>query len=144
LINFSKSSGSLLGYLEKYVMHSGVLNTKLDELSFKNFRIALKKDIAADIEASKETRDSSVRVLGARVDQSNLNSHPLISLFQEQRESKISVDDIFILLNHQLKDMSTLFNGDAKSEGRGSSKLPRTQVKGEYMSGGILDIFIRK
>jgi hypothetical protein len=168
LVNHSKSSSSLLAYLEKYIMHSSVLSTKLEELSFKNFKIALMNDIAAGIETSKEPKDGNMRSFGGRTDQSHLNSHPLIVLFQEQKEGKISVDDIFMVLNHQLREMATLFSDDIISDGpnskagwdSSSSKFPirqdrkhkdnlalsglNSRTKGEYMPGGIIDIFIRK
>lgn len=149
-------------------MHSSVLSTKLEELSFKNFKIALMNDIAASMEVPKESNDGNRRILGSRADQSQLNSHPLIVLFQEQKEGKISVDDIFMVLNHQLREMATLFSEDVANDGatnkagwnNPSSKFSagrdkkkkdnlalsglNSQTKGEYMPGGIIDIFIRK
>lgn len=48
VINYTKSSMEMLSYLEKYVTHATINCTKLDELSFKNFKIAIKRDIAKE------------------------------------------------------------------------------------------------
>lgn len=45
LINGTKTSSKLMDYLEKYVTHATLQNTKLEELSFKNFKMSLRKDI---------------------------------------------------------------------------------------------------
>ena len=115
----------MLDYLEKYVTHATIQNTKLEELSFKNFKRALESDIKENINTNGMSRE-----------------HPQIkSYFDDllKEAKKLDIDTMFKILAHQLKDSNTKFSSDYLRTGAHFPKF-----EGEHVHGGIFDLFIRK
>jgi hypothetical protein len=120
LLHNTKHSLIYLEYLEKYIIHATIHSTKLDELSYRNFKRAL---LNVDIEAVKVTNENKY----TRV------HHTFKQLIRDAKNI-----DMFKLLSTDLKDTTKLFRDDF--EGSNSS----SKFKGSPVPGGVFDIFIRK
>ena len=126
LINSTKTSIVHLDYLEKYVTYATIKNTKLDELNFKNFRIAINNDIMSGQTEGSDKKASQIKM-----------KFDALLLSAKQIDN---IDSVFTTLAIQLKDTSTMFKNDLEN------KLGGTNLKfqGDKISGGIFDLFIRK
>lgn len=86
-------------YLEKYVTHSTITISKLDELSFKNFKLSLKRDIAQSECPNSEKEEHRVT---------------FENILRGIRGIE-NIDSVFTLLTHSLKDKSNVFSDDIKA-----------------------------